>query len=127
MKSPLKMAVFSDIHLGHMKNDTADIIKNLDNAMKDKAWLRELDVLFLSGDVFDRLLYLPEDSSNAIRLWISHMLRMCAEYDIILRVLEGTPSHDWGQPELFISTNVIGDIKANVKYQSTLCIEHIPE
>ena len=123
--SKLRVAEVSDIHLGHPNTPTKETIDKLDLAFPDKNETGELDIIFMAGDVFDRLMHVPDESVLEARLWINRFLRMCARRDIVVRVLEGTPSHDWGQSELFESINRIGQIEADVVYQDKLCIEHI--
>lgn len=50
---------------------------------------------------------------------------MCKKHNIILRVLEGTPSHDRGQGKHFIELNKVAGIGADVKYVPTLSVEFI--
>jgi hypothetical protein len=102
-----------------------DIIRNLMIAIPDNAETAELDMIVLAGDVFDRLLSLSGDDIWEIKIWIAHLLRLCKKHDIMLRVLEGTPSHDWKQSQLFPSINSIAKIGANLKYVKDLSIEHI--
>jgi DNA repair exonuclease SbcCD nuclease subunit len=55
----LKYLVLSDIHLGSKNNTTAEIINNLDIFFKNYTQdgeFSELDIIFIAGDLFDRLL-----------------------------------------------------------------------
>lgn len=122
---PLRIAVFSDVHLGHPNTPTVEIIENLEKAFPDTAETGELDIIFIAGDMFDRMLYLPDENVGEIKLWINRFLRMCKARDIVVRVLEGTPSHDRGQNRLFPAINEIGKIGADLVYHDTLCIEYI--
>lgn len=121
----LKLAVFSDIHLGHKRTSTAEIIHNLKKALPDDSETAELDLIVLAGDVFDGLLTLPQDEVGDIDAWIAHLLRLCKKHDICLRVLEGTPSHDWKQSERFVTINEVGEIHADLKYVKELSIEYL--
>ena len=121
----LKVAVVSDIHIGHAKNKAIEIIANLKKAFPDNAETGELDIIFLAGDVFDTLLSLPDTDVIEADIWIAYMLNLCAKHDIVLRVLEGTPSHDWKQSERFITIAKILSIPVDVKYIKELSIEYI--
>ncbi len=125
MISKLKMASIGDIHLGHPNTTTKEIIANLRLAFPDNAETGELDMIVFEGDVFDRLLSLPDDNVFAIKTWINSFLRMCKKRDIVVRVLEGTPSHDWGQSRLFVSVNDSAEIGVDLKYVNDLRIEYI--
>jgi hypothetical protein len=50
---------------------------------------------------------------------------MCHKYDIVLRVLEGTPSHDWKQARLIIDINANRLHPVDVRHVTVLSIEHI--
>jgi hypothetical protein len=78
------------------------------------------------GDVFDTLLSVNDDDWVEIELWIGHFLRLCKRHDILLYVLEGTPSHDWRQSEQFVTINEIAGIGANLKYVKDISVEYEP-
>lgn len=120
-----KIATISDIHLGSKRNDDAVIIANLNTAIPDNAETADLDMIVLVGDVFDGLLNLSDNGIHEIDIWIVRILRICKKYDIELRVLRGTPSHDWKQSKRFETLNDISQIGCSLKYVDTLSIEHI--
>jgi len=113
------------LHLGHRKNPTAEIIENLKKAFPDNAETAELDIIFLAGDVFHDLMNLSDEEVWDIKFWVAHFLRLCKKHDILVRVLEGTPSHDWKQSEIFPNTNTLAGIGAELKYVKELSIEYI--
>lgn len=125
MINKLSFAVASDIHLGHPKTTTEEILANLEKAFPTSKETEELDIIFLTGDVFDRLLSFPDDSVTEIESWVNNFLRRCKDLDVVVRVLEGTPSHDWKQSNVFEKVNKIGKIGCDVKHVKTLSIEHI--
>lgn len=119
------IAFISDIHLAHPRTDTYHIIGNLRKAFPDNAETGKLDILFLAGDVFDRLMNLPQVEVDAIQDWITDLLRTCVKWNIMVRVLEGTPSHDWRQSKQFVNVNNSLGTPADLKYVDTLSIEII--
>ena len=123
--SELRIAELSDIHLGHPNTPTDHILATLRRAFPNNEQTEALDLIFIAGDVFDRQLQLPDEAVYEIRLWIIHFLAMCKRFDIVVRVLEGTPSHDWKQSKLFTHLNDIANIGADVEYFNLLTIEHI--
>lgn len=126
MSHDLRIAEVSDIHLGHPKTSTLEILNNLRREFPDNEETGKLDLLFLAGDIFDSLLTLDDIDVFEIKLWIHELLRMCKKRDIVVRVLEGTPSHDWKQSKnLFCPINDNARIDADVKYVDTLSIEYI--
>jgi hypothetical protein len=122
--SDLRIAVFSDIHLGHRQNPTADIVDNLRRALPDNEETARLDMIILAGDVFDDLLEFNDEAVMEAEQWIADLLRLCAKHGIKLRVLEGTPSHDWKQSNQFSSINEFAKIGADLKYVKELAIEY---
>jgi DNA repair exonuclease SbcCD nuclease subunit len=124
LNQALNIAVFSDVHLGHRRTPTESIIENLKRDIPDTAATADLDVLFIPGDLFDRLLNLPDNTVYEIHAWIARLLKICKRRDIVLRVLEGTPSHDWKQSRLVESINVDVGIGADARHVPELSIEH---
>lgn len=120
----MNYAVFSDIHLGHLKTPTEHIIKSF----KDSILIEEnkkLDVFFIAGDLFDRLLDLNSKEVYYIIEFFNYLLNYCYENDILLRVLEGTPGHDWQQSSILVKINDIRKHKCDLKYFKVLDIEYI--
>lgn len=124
-KKRLKILEISDVHLGHAKTTSAKILKTLREIFKRREEIALLDMIIIAGDFFDHDLSLPFDEVYEIRTFIIHLLEMCKEYGICLRVLEGTPSHDWKQSRLFTHLNDVAKIGADVKFFDKLSIEYI--
>jgi hypothetical protein len=88
-------------------------------------------MLVLVGDVFDHLLTFESDEASLIDLWIARLLRLCLKFDVMVRVLEGTPSHDRKQSVRFrtnqekLEKSGLGLVK--MKYVEELSIEYIEE
>lgn len=115
----------SDVHLGNPNTTTEFIIKNLEREFCTSTTMEEIDAFFVSGDAFDRLLNFPDDSVDQIEAWINVFLRRCKALDIVVRILEGTPSHDWRQSKVFEKINNNGNIGCDVKHVTTLSIEYM--
>lgn len=122
LNKPINLAVYSDIHLGHRKTPTAHNIENLKLYLPDDPSSNELDMVVLPGDLFDRFLNLPQEDTMDIHRWATYLLKTCKRRDIVLVVLEGTPSHDWKQPQLLEEIN--SSIGAELHYAPTLSIHH---
>lgn len=125
MKKDLKILEFSDVHLGHNKCPTLHIVENLTKNIINFPNLGDVDIIFIAGDFFDRLLTLPDPDVDIIKFWINKLLYRCKELDIVLRVLEGTPSHDWKQSKQFANIDKMASMGCDVKFVETLCIETI--
>src|ERR1035437_2851089 len=120
----LNIVVFSDIHLFNKRNKTTDILKALKESM---SWSEHEipDLLIFSGDVFDRLVDLAHDDITEVMLWIFQLLHYCERENIVIRILEGTPSHDWGQSKMFIDLACGMQFSGDIKYVNELSIEYI--
>lgn len=125
MISKINIVEFSDSHLGHRTTETEHIINNLHRLIPDAPSSGDIDLLFIAGDLFDRLLNLSSPDVYSIHKWVYHLLNVCKKYDIVLRVLEGTPSHDNKQNRLIPEINISGNFGCDVSYFDTLSIEYI--
>lgn len=120
----LTILSLSDIHLGHKKVSTQHIVTNLNRYLPDNDSMYQVDIIFLGGDVFDDVVSLRDDATGIIQRFIVRLLKLCKKYDIQLRVLEGTPSHDGKQSKQFILLNEFLKINTDVQYFDQLCIEY---
>lgn len=126
-KQLIKYLVISDIHLGHNINKTEYIVNNLrDYIFKNKKF-KDLDIIFIAGDIFDRLLNPSSNDMILACVWLTELVKFCKERKIKLRILEGTPSHDWKQAKLI--SNIIEklNIEIDYKYIDTLFIEDMED
>ena len=119
------MAEASDIHMGHANTPTSHTVSCLLRMFPDNETTAALDIIYLAGDVFDRQLNMSDDDGFHIHGWICLFLAMCKKYNIIVRVLEGTPLHDWKQSKWFVEINDKYGIGADVRHVTMLSIEHI--
>ena len=123
--SDVKIMVLSDVHLFHDKTPTVHIVNNLIRTVPNNDSMKDIDLIVISGDLFDRAVFLPNGDVWHAHRFIHHLVNVCERYDIILRVLEGTPSHDWKQSAMV--TEIVkerGDT-CDAKHVSVLSIEHI--
>lgn len=119
----LNIASIGDIHLNHKKTTTREIIENLDIAFPDNEETAQLDYIFITGDVFETLVNLDDPVIWEIKSWAFRLLRLCKKHDIRLRIVKGTPSHDWNQSKIFPEINAQANIGANLKYFDKLTID----
>lgn len=123
--SDLKIMVLSDIHLFHDKTPTEHIVNNLIQTIPNNDSMNEIDLIIISGDLFDRAVFLPNGDVWHAHRFIHHLVNVCERYDIVLRVLEGTPSHDWKQSAMVTEIVKERGEKCDAKHISILSIEHI--
>ena len=122
----LNIASISDIHLNHPNTPTEMIIRNLETyAFPDTPETHKLNIIFIGGDVTDSLMDFASGNAIAYRRWVCSFLWMCAKNDIMVRIIEGTPLHDWKQSNIFIEENENNHIGCDVKYFKDIHIETI--
>lgn len=120
----MKYLVTGDDHLGHLKTPTQHIIASFKKFILSEQ-NKDADVLFIEGDLFDRLLDLNSKEVQLIIEFFNYLLSYCVANNILLRVLEGTPSHDWQQSQTLVKLNEIRTHKCDLKYHKVLDIEYI--
>lgn len=118
----MNIASVHDVHLYHSRNPTLDIGVNLINFIQDPTIMGDLDYLVFPGDFFDKGKYVADDEVKDGEIIIIAILNYCKLYDVKLRVLEGTPSHDFGQSRQFVDKNIALGIDADVVYVKKLDI-----
>lgn len=115
-----------DIHLGHMNNKTSYIIENLRKVLYGNISLMdELDAIFINGDLFERLLVSNSEDYDLIVNWFNELMAFCSNKNIMLRLLEGTPSHDSGQGKIFQTNTDKLKLEVDFKYITDIYIEHL--
>lgn len=112
----IKYLVLSDIHLGHNVNKAENIFNNLISFFSNHhEVIKDIKILFIAGDVFDK--YLPTyslDYNYAISA-LTFLVNWCKTHNVKLRILEGTPSHDWKQSGVI--SKIISDLKFDLDYR----------
>ena len=113
-----------DAHFGHDNTTTAEIIDGWREALPDDdAFLKTLDYFFIPGDLFDRLLHLPNHGVPLIRMELRRWLSLAQFYGFGIFVLEGTPSHDWKQSKMIESVALEMGFTGELRYVDRLCVE----
>jgi DNA repair exonuclease SbcCD nuclease subunit len=124
----IRITSVSDIHLLHRNNKTEYIIRNLDTYLCSDEILGKTDILFIAGDLFDGPSAFSNDDIGLINIWVAKLLHKCKRFNICLRVLEGTPSHDMNQSKVFTNIHQMlfkDGTGVDLQYVKTLSIEHI--
>lgn len=123
----LNYLVISDIHLFHKNTPTDFIVSNLDvffEQYSPTSAFAKLDAIFIAGDLFETLSLLGEEVVCAVG-WFYRLFDFCSRHSIVLRELEGTPSHDAGQGKLLAALANRYKGKLDFKYINKLDIERI--
>ncbi len=127
----VRLLSVSDIHFGHRRTKTADIIARMKKyAINDKT-MAGIDLLVFVGDFYEEFLASYSDEHAQIDQFIAYVLLLAHHHKVIVRVLEGTRSHDRGQPIRFVTINDILEKSskkhAQLRYIDTLSVERIEE
>lgn len=120
------VALISDVHLGHGRVHATKVIKTL-KTMFPESRLAGLDMIMITGDLFDKRLTYDSDDALLITRWIEIFLRQCAKHGVAVRILEGTPSHDNKQSRWLPLINEVSNINLDIKYYGTLAIDELYE
>ena len=124
----LNILVLSDIHLGHNVNKTSNIVKNLNNYfIKYNKYIKKCKMIIIAGDIFDTLLVNGSSDFLLSLQWLTNLAMYCKKHDIKLRILEGTPSHDWKQASVLNTALKELEIDIDFKYINDLVIEHMAD
>lgn len=114
----------SDIHLGHRRVPTSFTIKSMREEFdyfSDKYGY--LDAIFIPGDFFDDKMDTNSVDYHEVLHFVGDLMRFCQRKSVILRVLEGTPSHDWGQSQIFRTVYELLKLDFDFKYVDQIYIE----
>jgi undecaprenyl pyrophosphate synthase len=124
----LNLASTSDLHNGHHRL-APDFIPNNVRKHLFPLLTDELDVLFIVGDFFDSQFDLSSNTGfQAIQL-INELIELSIKHDFLIRVLQGTFTHDRRQNQYFklddqaLGLTAEGDVR--VKVFEMIDIEHI--
>lgn len=113
-----------DVHNGSLRVPAERIGKNLRDILLPIA--PTLDLLHINGDFFDTALGLSDENALATMETIGMIHELCNTFDITLRVMRGTFSHDRTQCEVFerMYRSYTG-LTHNFKYVSQMGVEHL--
>lgn len=124
MNLRLSYLVLSDIHFGNNLNPTENIVNNLLKYFKDNHKVfSKLKIIFIAGDIFDKLLTSGSKNHNLVMQWLTTLAVYCKHNNIKLRILEGTPSHDWKQASTINVMLKESKLDLDFKYIDVLSIE----
>lgn len=113
-----------DVHLGHSSTPTAHTLKALKQCLSDEV-IKRVDMVIITGDLFDHLLHAEEDELYLIHRWMTILLMRCAVHGTMLEVVEGTPRHDRHQSRYFVEQKHNADIPVQLHYATELSIRYI--
>lgn len=120
-----KAVSFGDVHLGLPSNPAPRIIDNIRKWLHPVIKRGDIDVVFIAGDLFDRLLFLNDPYIGEIDSWLVEFITLCALTNTELICLEGTPRHDRKQSKRLEHLHSLFSDKCKFRYIQTLTIEYV--
>jgi DNA repair exonuclease SbcCD nuclease subunit len=113
----------SDWHLGHAWIDSEVTYTNFKKHLFPRLTV-DVDILIISGDTFHKLLHLNNVAAQFSLILFQELLEICNKNNIVVRILEGTNSHDRDQPlTLGFLKSIHTDL--DLKIINTLDLEYI--
>lgn len=113
----------SDVHINHPFIGHKTIIELL-SFLLNPILLTKLHRIYIAGDFYDHgMEYTEIDKVLDIEYFQKQLLLKCAKYDVQVRILEGTRSHDRFQSNHFIKINKECEIGCDIKYFSELTVD----
>jgi hypothetical protein len=117
----------TDFHFGSKRTPSFTTLKSVKAAWPDSPEMAKHDIFFIGGDWMDRLLNLADRDVYEAQEAAIHILKVCKKYNIKLRIVEGTCSHDRRQSIMFTEFNERLEIGCDLKYFQDLAIEFIDD
>ena len=127
MNRKIKYRTLGDVHLFHRRNKTASIIFQILMLFHEFKEKMDLDIIFIAGDLFDRLVDFNHEDVAEFTIFARRLIAYCSKHNIKLRILEGTPGHDWKQSRNFNA--LVHEFKGNIdfKYIDTVAVEKMED
>ena len=120
----IHVVILSDVHLGHDRIRAKKMIGDLDLMLSDER-MAAIDVIVITGDLFDQRLAHDSDDAYLICRWMERLIRRAVKHNVMIRVLEGTPSHDNRQSRWMVTYNDLTGNKADLRYYPELTIDEL--
>jgi hypothetical protein len=115
-----------DLHFGNPNLDHENMYMALSQLFIPK--IADSHLLVIAGDYFDTLLDFSSSYATYALMFIRDVLSHCIQYNVKLRIVSGTYSHDRDQCKIFSSliSKEYNDSRIDYRYITTIDIEEIP-
>ena len=114
----------SDHHTLHPTTPTFHVLGNLSTFYYKDHDLANVGLVIKGGDLMDRLVDSNHPDLFRVKEWNSEFLNKCHKHKVAVLYLEGTSSHDWGQPK---HLETVAPLDMDFRYVDTLSIQHYPQ
>lgn len=127
LSKPFTYLNLSDIHFFHSLTPTEYTTESLTEYFDDfkpTSRFAGLDMILFGGDITDDRRDFKDPCVYLMKEWFYRLMVFCCEHDIALRILRGTPSHEYDQSRNLIPMAMAFGNKLDFKYIDVLHIEH---
>lgn len=114
----------SDHHTLHQTTPTSHILGNMSTFYYKDHNLANVDLVIKGGDLMDRMVEANNPDLFRVKTWSQTFLGECKKNKTAVLLLEGTWSHDWGQPR---HLETIAPDGMDFRYVDKLSIQHYPD
>lgn len=116
----MRLVSVSDLHTCHRRTPTSHILRNLSTLFYTDVDLNDIDLVLITGDVFDR--FVDNDNPDFLLTleWFKQFFKVCKKKNVKVRFTEGTTLHDWSQIQHLMFSVEQG---TDVNYFDTVHIE----
>ena len=119
-----KMLWHSDEHTLHPHTPTTHILRNIDTVRKEVG-VDDTDMDVWGGDLCHDITQTSNPDYLYLQYWVKKYLLECHEKKRLVRIFEGTFSHDRGQPSMFELLKPKNS--PYIKYIDKMELEYIPD
>lgn len=119
----VKIAFTADWHLGHIKVNSAYIAEDIRDLIFPT--LKNIDILFIAGDVFDGEISMNSSDANVIINLFVNLLQECYLNNVIVRIVRGTYSHDLLQNNIVVELYRKLNLNLNFAVINDITVEYI--
>lgn len=123
----MKILHITDTHLGVKGIPTKSIYDGAVETFFSNKQYADVDAIAITGDVYDEALDHSSEDALYSNRFATHILKWAKENDVVVLLLEGTPSHDRRQSRWWVELNKLHNINAKLYYFNELGVHFIPE
>ncbi|MGL5648948.1 MAG: hypothetical protein ACRDDY_13955 [Clostridium sp.] len=115
----------SDVHLLNREVPSEHMVESLRSFIPPDMWQR-LTAIFISGDLFDRLVSAQDlvEQYPEVVDWLKEFLSNSKRYKVPIRMVKGTPSHDWNLCKWVLKIDELANIKTDIRYYDDVHLEY---
>lgn len=117
--------VISDVHLLNPEVPSEHIIESIEEFITPDMWARATG-LFFPGDLIDRLISAEAfiDKYDCVLDGFENLLRNSKRFNVPIRIVKGTPFHDWNLVKWLLKVNKLTGINADIRYFDDVHLEY---